>query len=353
MVISITKNKEINMNKKKIKPILTLALLSLLIIFGIFLYNKQSNIVSTDNAYTKADIVPLAAKVSGYIKKVFIKDNQRVKKGDVLFTIVDEDYKLKLDLEQANIDTIKSEIDNLDEQISMQKSIIKQVEANFKSSLSTLKLANLNYDRTRNLLNRNATSKSDFDKKQNEKNQSDYNMIASKNKLETEQKRLKVLIVNKRTIEHQLDQAKAKFDLAKINLKDTLVLAPFDGVVANRQVQLGKYVSVGVSLLSLVDINNIWMVANFKETQISNLELNQEVEIKIDGFDDEIFTGRIDSLSPASGASLSMLSPDNATGNFVRVVQRVPVKILFNYSKRLHKLVAGLSSEVNININQN
>lgn len=339
------------MDKKKLKILVALIVVSSLTVWGFFLFEKQSNTITTDNAYTRADIVPIAAKVSGYIDQVFIKDNQRVKKGDLLFTIIDDDYKLKLELEKANVNTIKSQINNLDEQISMQKSVIKQVEANLNSSLSAQELANLNFDRATNLLKSSSTSKLDFDQKQNEKNQSDFNVIANKNKLDTEKKRLKVLVANKNAVEHQLEQAQAKMDLARIDLEDTSILAPFDGIVANRQVQIGKYAKTGMSLLSLVDINNIWLVANFKETQTSKLHIDQDVEIKIDGLKDSIFFGKIDSFSPASGASLSMLPPDNATGNFVRVVQRVPVKILFNSTKDIQHLVPGLSAEVNIHLN--
>jgi len=313
---------------------------------------NSSNTIETDNVYTKADIVPIAAKVSGYVNKVFVKDNQEVKKGDILFSIVDEDYKVKLELEMASVDIQKAKIQILEEQISMQKSIIKQVEANLQSSLSNQELANLNFKRAKRLYKSNSASKLKFDERENEKDKSYFDVIVNKNKIEAEKKNLNVLIANKDMTIFQMKQAQAKADLAKIDLKDTSIVAPFDGVVANRQVQVGKYVKATTNMLSLVDLKNIWLIANFKETQLSDLELNQEVEIKIDGFKDVTFLGKIDSFSPGSGSSFSMLAPDNATGSFVRVVQRVPVKIVFSDTSKTQKLLPGLSAQVSISLDE-
>ena len=338
------------MKRKKIAILFIIVVVSFSLLF-IYLRDSRK-IIKTDNVYTKVDIVPIAAKVSGYINKVFVKDNQLVKKGDILFQIDDEDYKLRLELEKANVDIQKSKIQILEEQISMQGSIIKQAEANHQSTLSTLKLANLNFKRAQVLYKTNSASKIKFDEYENTKNKSHFNVIANENKIEAAKKSLKVLVANKNMTIFQMKQAQAKADLARINLKDTSIVAPFDGVVASRQVQVGKYVKSTANMLSLVDLKNIWLIANFKETQISDLVLNQVVEIKIDGFKDVTFSGKIDSFSPGSGASFSMLAPDNATGSFVRVVQRVPVKIVFSDTNKTQKLLPGLSAEVSINLDE-
>lgn len=334
------------MKNKKI--VILLIVVVILCAYLFFYMTNNRNTVGTDNVYTKADIVPIAAKVSGYVDKVFVKDNQQVKKGDILFTIVDEDYKVRLELEKANVDIQKAKIKIIEEQISMQKNIIQQVEANLHSALSSQELANLNFKRAEKLYKNKAVSKLNFDEKQDKKNKSNYNVIAKKNKIEAEKKRLKVLVANKNMTIFQLKQAQAKADLARINLKDTTIVAPFDGVVANKQVHAGKYIKATTNMLSLVDLENIWLIANFKETQVSDLELNQKVDITIDGFKDVKFAGKIDSFSPGTGASFSMLPPNNATGNFVRVVQRVPVKIVFLNSKETQKLLPGLSAQVSI-----
>jgi len=338
------------MKSKKIVILFIIIAISFSYLF--FFMKNSRNTIETDNVYTKADIVPIAAKVSGYIDKVFVKDNQQVKKGDVLFSIIDEDYKVKLELEKASVDIQKAKIQILEEQISMQKSIIKQAEANLQSSLSTQELANLNFKRAKRLYKSKSASKLQFDERENEKNKSYFNVIVNKNKIEAEKKSLNILVANKEMTIFQMKQAQAKADLASIDLKDTVIVAPFDGVVANRQVQVGKYVKATSNMLSLVDLKNIWLIANFKETQLSNLQLNQEVEIKIDGFKDVTFLGKIDSFSPGSGASFSMLAPDNATGSFVKVVQRVPVKIVFSDTKKTQKLLPGLSAEVSINLDE-
>ncbi|MCK5294970.1 MAG: HlyD family secretion protein [Arcobacteraceae bacterium] len=336
------------MKSKKIVILFIVVAISFSYLF--FFMKDKSNTIETDNVYTKANIVPIAAKVSGYVKEVFIKDNQLVKKGDILFKIVDEDYKIKLELEKVSVDIQKAKIQILEEQISMQKSIVKQVEANLQSVLSSQELANLNFKRAKKLYKNNSASKLKFDEYENAKNKSHFNVIANKNKIEAEKKRLKVLVANKDMTIFQMKQAQVKADLAKMNLKDTSIVAPFDGVIANKQVQVGKYVKATINMLSLVDLKNIWLIANFKETQISELELNQEVEITLDGFKDVTFLGKIDSFSPGSGASFSMLPPNNATGNFVRVVQRVPVKIVFSNTKMIQKLLPGLSAQVSINL---
>ena len=338
------------MNRKKI-VILFIAIAIALSFLFINMKNSR-NTIETDNVYTKADIVPIAAKVSGYVSKVFVKDNQAVKKGDILFSIVDEDYKVRLELEEASVDIEKAKIQSFQEQISMQKSIIKEVEANLQSVLSTQKLTDLNFKRAEKLYKNKSASKLNFDERQNEKNKSHFSVIAYKNKIEAEKKRLKVLEANKNITKFQMKKAQAKADLAKINLKDTAIIAPFDGVVANKQVQVGKYVKATANMLSLVDLKNIWLVANFKETQISNLELNQEVEVTIDGFKDVTFLGKIDSISAGSGASFSMLPSNNATGSFVRVVQRVPVKIVFVNTNETYKLLPGLSAAVSITLDE-
>ena len=337
----------------KSKKIVILFIVITIIFSLLFFYMKNSrNIIETDNVYTKADIVPIAAKVSGYVNNVFVKDNQPVKKGDVLFSIVDEDYRVRLELEKASVDIEKAKIQSFVEQISMQKSIVKEVEANLQSVVSTQKLTDLNFKRAERLYKNKSASKLNFDERQNEKNKSHFNVIAYKNKIEAEKKRLKVLVANKNMTMFQMKKAQAKADLAKIDLKDTTVVAPFDGVVANKQVQVGKYVKATANMLSLVDLKNIWLIANFKETQISDLELDQEVEITIDGFKDVTFLGRIDSLSPGAGASFSMLPSNNATGSFVRVVQRVPVKILFSDTNETQRLLPGLSAEVSITLDE-
>ena len=338
------------MKRKKI--VILFIVIAIVFSYLFFFLNNKSQTMETDNVYTKADIVPIAAKVSGYVSKVFVKDNQAVKKGDILFKIDDEDYQVRVDLEKASVDVEKARIKSLEEQISMQGSVVKQAQANLQSALSTQELANLNFKRAEKLYKNSSASKLKFDERENEKNKSYYNVVANKNKIEAEKKRLNVLVANKAISVFQMKQAQAKADLAKINLKDTTVLAPFDGVVANRQIQVGKYVKATSNMLSLVDLKNIWLIANFKETQISNLELNQEVEINIDGFNDISFLGKIDSFSPGSGASFSMLAPDNATGNFVRVVQRVPVKIVFSNSEKTQKLLPGLSASVSINLDE-
>ncbi len=336
------------MKSKKIVILFIVIVISIVLFFSM----KNNTTLKTDNVYTKADIVPIASKVSGYVAQVFIKDNQLVKKGDILFKIIDEDYKIKLALEMASVDIQKAKIQILEEEVSMQKSIIKQREANLQSSLSSQKLANINFKRAKNLYKNKSASKLNFDQREDIKNKSYFSVVANKNKVEAEKKRLKILVANKNMTIFQMKQAQAKADLAKINLKDTSILAPFDGVVSNKQVQVGKYVKATTNMLSLVDLKNIWLIANFKETQISNLKINQDVEISIDGFKDVTFFGTIDSISAGSGSSFSMLPANNATGNFVRVVQRVPVKIVFSDTSKIQKLLPGLSAEVSINLDE-
>jgi len=168
--------------------------------------------------------------------------------------------------------------------------------------------------------------------------------------VEAQQQRVAVLATQREAAVAAVAQAKAARDLAQIDLDNTIVHAPVDGVIGNRQVRIGRLVAPGTALLDIVPVNDVWVVANFKETQIEHIRPGQRVHITIDGYPNDRLEGVVDSFAPGSGSAFSMLPADNATGNFIRVVQRVPVKIRFKGNPLVGRLVPGLSARVEIDL---
>ena len=166
--------------------------------------------------------------------------------------------------------------------------------------------------------------------------------------METQKVKLEVLVAQHDVARASLDEARQNYQLTRLDLEDTVVRAPVDGVVGNRKVQVGRYLNAGTNILSIVPLDKVWVVANFKETQLADLKVGQVVSISVDGYSGQKLSGRIDSLAPGSGAAFSLMPPDNATGNFVRVVQRVPVKITLTDHNLSDRLVPGLSLRVQV-----
>ncbi len=306
----------------------------------------RSGEMSTDNAYIRADVTSIASKVAGYVTAVEIIDNQAVSKGDVLFRIDDQDYRARLAQAVANVDAAQARLKNVEAEVSLQQVLIRQAEAERSAAIAALDLAKRVSDRHNELVRTNVVSQALVDESTAAKSRAVANLSAASASVEAQQQRIQVLSAQRDAALAAVAQAKALCDLAQIDLDSTSVRAPVDGVVANRQVRVGRLVSPGVSLLDIVPVNDVWVVANFKETQVEYIRAGQHVRITVDGYPNEVFEGTVDSFSPGSGSAFSLLPPDNATGNFVRVVQRVPVKIRFRNNPLPGRLVPGLSARV-------
>ena len=292
---------------------------------------SSSALQSTDDAYLQADTTPLAAKVPGYVSRVLVQDFQRVHGGDVLVEIVDDDYRAQLDQAQANVAAAGAAITNIEQQERLQETLIKQAEAEIESSEADVTRYHLETVRQQNLLKDQYAGTPQLVEQAVDNEKRAVSALAlNRAKLDQQRQQLNVLGSQKAQATAALEGQKAARDLAKINLGYTRIVAPVDGMVSERLVRPGQYLNVGTQVISLVPLPNVWVVANYKETQMTNIRTGQMARVTVDAFPGRVLHGHVDSWSPASGAEFALLPPDNATGNFTKVVQRIPVKILLD-----------------------
>lgn len=303
---------------------------------------------STDNAYVRGDITAVAPKVAGYIVAVDVADNQAVHPGDVLFRIEDADYRARLAQAEANVAAAQARLANVQAEMTQQRAVVRQAVAQRRASAADLGLAIKAQDRRRTLIESSAVSQAQVDESDTAKLRADAVLAGASAALAAQTQKIEVLGAQKAAAVAAIDQAKAARDLARIDLASTVVRAPVGGVVGNRQVRVGRFVSPGVSLLDIVPVGDLWIVANFKETALADIRPGQRAMVTVDGFPNARFEAVVDSYAPGSGAAFSLLPADNATGNFVRVVQRVPVKLRLKAHPLVGRLVPGLSARVEI-----
>jgi len=316
-------------------------------------YARSSDEASTDNAYVRGDVTSLAPKVAGYVVAVEVEDNQTVRVGDILFRIDDRDFRARLAQAAANVEAAQARLTNVDADTRLQHALIRQAEAQRRSAAAELDLATKAYDRRRELIRSSAVSQAQVDESDTGRSKAEAGVLAAAATVDAQQQRIAVLATQRDAAVAAVAQAKAARDLAQIDLDNTVVRAPVSGVIGNRQVRVGRLVAPGSALLDIVPVNDVWVVANFKETQIEHIRPGQRVRIAVDGYPHARIEGVVDSFAPGSGSAFSMLPTDNATGNFVRVVQRVPVKIRFVGNPLRGRIVPGLSARVEIDLGSN
>lgn len=304
----------------------------------------------TDNAYVRGDVTSLAPKVAGYVMAVEVDDNQAVRSGDVLFRIDDRDYRAHLAQADANLQAAEAQLGDVEAQTQLQHAQIRQAQAQRQSAVADRNLADKTHARNRKLIQFNAVSQALVDQTAAAQTGAQASVSAASATLDAQQQRLLVLQAQREAALAAIAQAKAARELALIDLEHTVVRAPVSGVVGNRQVRVGRFVTPGAALLDVVPVDDVWVVANFKETQLAHIRPGQHVRITLDGYPNDALDGVVDSFAPGSGAAFSLLPPDNATGNFVRVVQRVPVKIRLAANPLPGRIVPGLSARVAIEV---
>nr|WP_245181738.1 HlyD family secretion protein [Sinorhizobium mexicanum] len=327
---------------------MALCLGAVIVVAAGWAWARSTGSTSTDNAYVRGDVTSLAPKVAGYVTAVEVKDNQTVRTGDVLFRIDDRDYRARLAQAVANVDAAQARLVNADAETELQHALIRQAEAQRRSAVAELTLAIKAYDRRRELIRSNTISQAHVDESDAARTRAEASVSAASATLEAQQQRIAVLAAQREAAVAAVAQAEAARDLAQIDLESTVVRAPVGGVIGNRQVRVGRLVAPGVSLLDIVPVDDVWLVANFKETQLENIHPGQRARVIIDGYPNGTLEGVVDSFAPGSGSAFSLLPADNATGNFVRVVQRVPVKIRFASNPLAGRLVPGLSARVTV-----
>ena len=285
---------------------------------------------STDDAYLQSDLTPLAAKVAGYVRMVPVGDFQRVRQGDLLVEIADNDYAAQLAQAEANVAVAQAAIDNLQSQRMLQASNIRAAEAVVAATAATVTRYRLEAQRQRALLATSvAGTRQTVEQAEANEKGSDATMQQNQAQAEAARAQLGVLDTQERQFRASLAVQEAALQLARIQLGYTRITAPSDGTVGQRLVRPGQYVGVGTQVISIVP-PALWVIANLKETQMTRIRAGQPATVTVDAFPGLVLRGHVDSWSPASGSQFSLLPPDNATGNFTKVVQRIPVKIVLD-----------------------
>lgn len=305
---------------------------------------------TTDDAFISGDVTPLAAKVSGYIKSVAVNDFELVKKGQLIVEIDPADYNAALVQAQANVSAAQANLANLANQKDVQRSLIRQAEATIDATNADLNRYNLESERQRNLLKTGvAGTPQGVEQADDNAKRTAAQLELNKAQLTQQKAILASLDVEQVQLEAQVRAAKAQAALAQNNVGYTRIVSPVNGLVGQRLVRPGQFVNIGTQVIAVVTLPEIWVVANYKETQMTNIRLGQSATIHVDAFPDLKLTGHVDSWSPGTGSTFALLPPDNATGNFTKVVQRVPVKIVLDHHPALGTLVRpGMSVEATI-----
>jgi membrane fusion protein (multidrug efflux system) len=304
---------------------------------------------TTDDAYVRADLTRLSSRVAGEVLKVNVDDFQRVKAGDLLIQIDPADYEAQVAQAEAGVLGAQAALDNLANQIELQYATIAQAEAAQTSAEALEVEARQEQERQQSLEQTDAGTRQRLEQAVAAYAKAQADVRASRAVVAAQKHQQEVLQGTKKQRAADLEAAKAMLTAANLKLGYTKIIAPFDGVVSERQVQPGDYVNIGSNLINVVPLPNVYVIANYKETQLTHVRPGQRVDIRVDTFRDQKLSGRVDRIAPASGSQFALLPPDNATGNFTKVVQRIPVRIMFDKDQPLlEKLLPGMSVETSI-----
>ena len=313
-------------------------------------WTGAARLESSDDAFVTGDVTPLSARISGYITQVAVNDFQRVRQGDLIAVIDPSDYEAQFALAQANLAAAQATLANLANQRNVQNALIRQAEAGIEAADADVTRYELEANRQHELLRRGTAGTPQAV----EQADANFKRAAAQRQLnaaqlEQQNALLVALDTQQKQIEAQIRAAEAQVTLASDNLRYTRILSPADGLVGQRQVRPGQFVNIGMQVIAVVALPNIWVIANYKETQMTNIRAGQPARIVVDAFSDLRITGHVESWSPGTGSTFTLLPPDNATGNFTKVVQRVPVKIVLDHDVALGSLVRpGMSVEATI-----
>ena len=309
-------------------------------------------VLSTDDAYARADIATLSAQVPGTVSAILVADNVPVKAGDLLLTLDDAAYRARLAQGQANVAAARAALANIGEREKLQRSEVSSAEATLVQAQAKLAYAQTNVARSNALLARGATTQADTDSENLNLDAAKASVKQAQAALEVERGQFPVLEGERAQEAAAIAAAEATVTLAEQDLSYTAIRASRDGIVANRGVEIGEYVRAGSRLLSVVPLNDVYVVANFKETQVRDFREGMVAEVDADVLGGTTFKGTIESLAPASGAEFALLPPENATGNFTKIVQRIPVRIRIDQTSGdvAAPLRPGTSVSVRVNV---
>ena len=347
---------------KKRNPVF-LIILVLLVIggawFGISKYNHGLHHEDTDDAQVSADISPVIPRVAGYVMEARVKDNQRVKKGDTLLILDNRDYVIKveqaeaaLEIAQTNLSNAKAITSAARANIASSQASVGTVDAQIEAAKVNLWRATQDFERYENLIKDHSITQQQYEQALAAKQSAEKQVAILQEQKKQASTQSNAVAVQSNATASQINVADATIkqkqvdvDAAKLNLSYTVITAPQDGLVSKVNVQPGQYVQSGQALFNIVHSDDVWVVANFKETQLDKMKTGQQVIVKVDAYPGHKFQATLASFSPATGSTFALLPPDNASGNFVKVVQRLPVKIVFTdvNDSLVHKLRPGMN----------
>jgi membrane fusion protein, multidrug efflux system len=294
---------------------------------------------STDDAYLQADLTPIAAKVAGYVRSLPVQDFDRVREGQLLAEIVDDDYRATVAQIDAGIAAAAAQVEALKAQQPLQEANVRAAKAAVESVEANLEQNNRDLARQERLLKTGSSSTEAGEKLQTVHAQLAAQLDQTRAQHTAASRQLGVLAAQQAQAEAAVAAQKASLEIAQLNLSYTRIVAPQDGVIGQRQVKPGQYVGVGGQVTSLTPLPNVWVIANYKETQLTHMRAGERAEITVDTFPGHRLRGHVLAFAPGAGSQFALLPPDNATGNFTKVVQRIAVKIAIDDSDGLTDLL--------------
>lgn len=308
----------------------------------------HGSVETTENAYVKGQVTIVAPQLAGYISDVPVKDFETVKKGDVLVRIDDRIYRQKVKQAEAALHANQAQIDALEQKRLSAGARVHSARAQVESAQAALHAAQANFDRNQSLSVKGVVAKSAFEQSTSALETARAALVAAQANVEVAEQDLATVAVSREGYEAAVDGARAALQLAQIDLGNTVIVAPADGRLGEVGARTGAYVTAGTQLLAVVP-EKIWVAANFKETQLAGMKLGMKVTFTVDALNHEKFTGRIESFSPAAGSEFSVLKADNATGNFTKIAQRLPVRIAIDPGQGIaERLAPGMSVVVRV-----
>ena len=367
---------------KKKQPFLIVVMAVILIAGIVFGYKKISYSMQnedTENSQLQTNIVPVSPRIGGYVAAVYVADNQQVKKGDTLVVLDDRDLKIKveqaminLENAKANVAVVKSNVNTADAGATATATSIATAAANVATAKASVDAAKVrvwqtteDFKRYEKLFAQTSATQQQYDAAKAQKEAAEQQLKVAEKQVEVAQAQLATakqqsvasstqasgVSTQVQVAELLIKQRQAELDMAQLQLSYAYILAPFDGYISKKNVQVGQLLSPGQTICSVVDETTLWVVANFKETQIADMHTGQKVEVKVDAYPKEKFEGKVESIQAATGSTFSLLPADNATGNFVKVVQRIPIKIVLEKTKFDNaQLRAGMNVTVAVKV---
>jgi membrane fusion protein, multidrug efflux system len=317
--------------------------------WGVRYWSVGRFIESTDDAYVQADSTTVAPKVSGYIAQVLVEDNQPVKAGQVLARIDDRDLQTALREANANVGAATALVANLTAQLTAQDYAIREAQADLQVAQTAAALAQRNDDRRREMAKVGFGSDEQSDEATTDFRRKTAGVARAQAALASARQQIEVLQTQRQLAEAQRLKAVANQNQAELNVSYATIRAAIDGTVGARTLRVGQFVQAGTQLMEIVPLRDTYVVANFKETQLTRMHRGQSAHLSVDAFPGETLAAHVDSLAPASGLEFALLPPDNATGNFTKIVQRVPIKVVLDDPGKLAgRLRPGMSVDVEV-----